>query len=520
MIEAVWLAFAFATGMLVRPAGLPPLVGYLAAGFALAALGADIGLPDDSGTVLSHIAHLGVLLLLFTVGLKLKLRNLIRPEVIGGGLLHFLLSVAVIAPGLYFFLALDSRTAVLLAIALAFSSTVLAAKVLEGKRELRAFHGRVAIGILIVQDLIALGVMSIASGQSPSAWALLIFMLPLLRPILYRLLDVTGHEELLVLFGLLLAIAVGGYGFKAVGLSSELGALVFGVLLSGHPRAKELSDSLWSIKEVFLVGFFLQIGLAGLPDQEQFLFAVGMSLFLPLKGVLFFLLLVLFRLRSRSAFLSALPLTNYSEFGLIVASVVLPEWLVPLALMVAFSFLLSAPLNRIAHPLYERIAHRLAPFERNKRHPDEQPISLGDARLLVMGMGRTGSAAYDFLRQHESRLIALDSDPTKMAAHQRAGRNVFFADAEDPVFWEGLQMDHIEAVILAMNDIEAKVIAARKLRQRGFTGLVVAHTMHQDEADAIARAGADEAFLTMSEVGAGIGEHVRQKVLSETSGHQ
>lgn len=209
MIEAVWLAFAFATGMLVRPAGLPPLVGYLAAGFALAALGADIGLPDDSGTVLSHIAHLGVLLLLFTVGLKLKLRNLIRPEVIGGGLLHFLLSVAVIAPGLYFFLALDSRTAVLLAIALAFSSTVLAAKVLEGKRELRAFHGRVAIGILIVQDLIALGVMSVASGQSPSAWALLIFMLPLLRPVLYRLLDVTGHEELLVLFGLLLAIAVG-----------------------------------------------------------------------------------------------------------------------------------------------------------------------------------------------------------------------------------------------------------------------------------------------------------------------
>ena len=107
-----------------------------------------------------------------------------------------------------------------------------------------------------------------------------------------------------------------------------------------------------------------------------------------------------------------------------------------------------------------------------------------------------------------------------MAAHQHAGRNVFFADAEDPVFWEGLQMKSIEAVILAMNDIEAKVIAARKLRQRGFTGLIVAHTMHQDEADAIARAGADEAFLTMSEVGAGLAEHVRRKVLSETTGNQ
>jgi predicted Kef-type K+ transport protein len=520
MIEAVWLAFAFITGMLVRPAGLPPLVGYLGAGFALAALGADIGMPDNNGAMLQHIAHLGVLLLLFSVGLKLKLRNLVRPEVIGGGLLHFALSVLVIAPGLHFFLALDWRSAVLLAVALSFSSTVLAAKVLEGKRELRAFHGRVAIGILIVQDLIALAVMSAASGQTPSAWALLIFSLPLLRPILFRMLDVTGHEELLVLFGLLLAVAAGGYGFESVGLSSELGALVFGVLLAGHPRAKELSDSLWSIKEVFLVGFFLQIGLAGLPDMEQFLFAVSMSLFLPIKGVLFFLLLVAFKLRSRSAFLSSLPLTNYSEFGLIVASVVLPEWLVPLALTVAFSFLLSAPLNRIAHPIYEKLARQLAPFERNQRHPDEQPISLGDARVLVMGMGRTGSAAYDALRQHEPRLIALDSDPTKLAAHQRAGRHVFFADAEDPVFWEGLQMDHVEAVVLAMNDIEAKVIAARKLRQRGFAGLVVAHTMHQDEADAIARAGADEAFLTMSEVGVGLAQHVRQKLLSEAPGHQ
>src|SRR5690554_4935141 len=98
-------------------------------------------------------------------------------------------------------LTVNWYTAVMLSIALSFSSTVLAAKVLDGKRELRAFHGRVAIGILVVQDLIALCVMSIASGQTPSMWALIVFGIPLLRPLIYRLVDYSGHEELLVLLG-------------------------------------------------------------------------------------------------------------------------------------------------------------------------------------------------------------------------------------------------------------------------------------------------------------------------------
>ena len=493
-------------------------MGYLAAGFFLSAVGNFIDLPLENGKVLQHIAHLGVLLLLFTVGLKLKLKSLFRPEVIGGGLLHFAITTSIFTPALWLLADLDLRTSILLGIALSFSSTVLAAKVLEAKRELRAFHGRVAIGILIVQDLIALLVMSLAGGTTPSAWALLVFLMPLLRPLLYKLLDSSGHEELMLLFGLLLALAAGGYGFESVGLSSELGALLFGALLANHPRAKELSDSLWGIKEVFLVGFFLQIGIGGLPDGQALLMALVFALVLPLKGILFFFLLLLFRLRSRSAFLSSLSLTNYSEFGLIVASVVLPEWMVPLALTVALSFVLSAPLNRIAHPLYEALADRLSPFERNLHHPDEQPISLLDTRVLIMGMGRTGSAAYDHLRQIEPRLMGLDSDPSKMQGHLDQDRKVFFADAEDPVFWERLGMPDVKAIILAMNDIEAKVIAARKLRQCGFKGLIVAHTMFPDEAEAIRQAGADHAYLTFSEAGVGLAERVRCQIESTVSG--
>lgn len=511
MLEAVWIGFAFSIGLMVRFIGLPPLVGYLAAGFLVASVSDTLHVPHESSEVLHHISHLGVLLLLFTVGLKLNVRNLVKSEVIGGGVAHFAVSSLLYTPIILLLFDISPYKALLLAIALSFSSTVLAAKVLETKRELRAFHGRIAIGILVVQDLLALLVMSVASGTSPSLWALGIFALPLLRPLLYRLMDASGHEDLLVLFGLLLALVIGGYGFELVGLSSELGALVFGAMLAKHPRAGELSKSLWSIKEFFLVGFFLEIGIGGLPDANAWLFALAMSALLPLKAALFFLLLIGFKLRARSAFLSGLSLTNYSEFGLIMASVALPEYMVPLALTVALSFVVSAPLNRLAHPLYERLARHLIPFERNIRHPDEQPVSLGGADVLIMGMGRTGSSAYEYLND-SFRLVALDSDPARVRQHQEKNHNIFFADAEDQMFWENLDFGSVRAVILSLNEAEAKRIATQKLRKAGFMGLIISHSMHEDEAEQIIAAGADQTYLTMSETGVGLAEHVKQRL--------
>lgn len=516
MIEAAWIAFAFAMGLAARTVGLPPLVGYLGAGFALAAVGEQLGIDPQASGALRHIAHLGVLLLLFAVGLKLKPSNLLRREVLGGGLLHFAISSLVFLPAIKLLLDLPWQQCLLLAIALSFSSTVLAAKVLENKREMRAFHGRVAIGILIIQDMLALLVMSLAAGDWPSPWALLVFGLPLLRPLLFRLLDASGHEELMLLMGLLLALVFGGYGFELLGLSSELGALAFGVLLAKHKRAVELSNSLWGIKEIFLVGFFLQVGISGLPDVNALTFALVMALLLPLKAVLFFFLFLRFRLRARSAFLSSVSLTSYSEFGLIMASAVQPQWLTPLAITVALSFMLAAPLNLIAHPLYEWLAKFLIPLERNIRHPDEQPLSLGDAQTLVMGMGRTGRAAYDYLKEQGYRVVGLDSDPVVIEQGKASGRKVLFADGEDPVFWQHLNMSGIDAVILTLNDEETKVIATQKLRERGFNGLVVSHALYEDMAKRIQEAGADRTYLTMSEAGSGLAEHVIKTLESRT----
>src|SRR6056297_3962888 len=510
MFEVIAISFAFFFGLAVRQVGLPPLVGFLAAGFAINFFGPALNLPEKSGEILYHIAHLGVLMLLFTVGLKLKLRQIAQPQVVGGALLHFAISVGIFAPGLRLIMGLDWNTALLLGIALAFSSTVLAAKLLETKRELGSFHGRTAIGILIVQDIIALVVLGIWSGQTPTIWALGVFALPLLRPALHWLLDFTGHDELLVLMGMLLSVVIGGMGFEAVGLSSEIGALAMGVMLSNHPRANELSHSLWPLKEIFLVGFFLQIGMSGLPDRDALIFALAVAVILPLKGVLFYALLVAFKLRARSAFLSALSLTAYSEFGLIVAAGVLPEYLVPLALAVSISFVISAPLNRFAHPLYERFEERLRGYERDTVHPDEQPKEMGDADVLIFGMGRTGSAAYRYIEEHGLKPLGLDADTYKAKAHQEAGRNVMFADAEDSNFWRSCDLTRIKAAILAMDDIEAKLIAARSLRQRGFAGPIVAHALHDSHHDQIREAGADYTYLTMNQAGISLAEQTAE----------
>ncbi|WP_339858764.1 cation:proton antiporter [Pseudohongiella acticola] len=513
MFEVLVLSFAFFAGLLVKQIGLPPLVGFLAAGFALNAFGPVLGLPDTAGDILHYVAHLGVLMLLFSVGLKLKIGQLVQPQVIGGGMLHFAITVGIFTPGIHFFMDVDWNTALLIAMALGFSSTVLAAKILEGKREIAAFHGRVAIGILIIQDIVALGVIAAWSGETPSIWALWILGLPLLRPVLHKLLDLSGHDEIMVLMGMVMALVIGGYAFEVVGVSPEIGALLMGVLLANHKRATEMSNSLWSLKEIFLVGFFLEIGMQGLPDMSDVAFALVFALILPLKGLLFFFILILFRLRARNAMLAGLSLTAYSEFGLIVSAAVLPEWIVPLALTVAISFVIAAPLNRFAHPMFTRVERYLGKFELKSKHPDEEPAEFGDAQVLVLGMGRTGSAAYDYLAAHGNSVIGLESDPYRVAAQVEKGRKVLYTDAEDSNFWQGADFSGIRAVVLAMDLVDAKVFAARQLRAKGFKGAVISHALYEDHVARIVEAGADQTYLTMQEAGKGLGKHVQSALL-------
>lgn len=507
MTEVIWICFAYITGLLATRIGLPSLIGYLGAGFAIFVFGGSLGLPETSGESINHLAHIGVLLLLFTVGLKLNVKKVMKAEVIGTGILHCVISAMIFGPVIHYVTGVDWNMAFFLAMALSFSSTVLAAKSLESKSELKAFHGRVAIGILIIQDLIAMSFMSFSSGVMPSAWAFGVLALPLLTPVFFRMLDWSGHDEMLILAGLFLALVVGGAGFHVVGLSGELGALVVGALIAPHDKASELSEKLWGLKEVFLIGFFLSIGMNGLPDTNAWIFALTVVALLPLQAVVFFFLLVGFKLKARSAFLTTTSLTNFSEFGLIVAAVIMPEWIVPLALAVSLSFIVSAPLNRFSHPIFDRLEKYLVRFERKGFHPDEEPLSLGNAQVLIIGLSSVGRAAYRATSRSDKSIVAFDSDQDKVAKLSDK-YNALYADAEHGNFWSTLDLSKLESCFLCTGCPEASKIAAKKLRSNRFKGHIIAHTKHKDHIKDIEDAGADKVYLTMEEAGENLVSHV------------
>ena len=196
-MDFAWLVIAYLLGLGASKLGLPPLVGYLAGGFVLAGFGAQ------SGDTLAELADLGVILLLFGVGLELRLKNLLQVQVWGGGLMHFVIVAALLTTvlGLSGF---TSGPAAYLAAGLAFSSTVVAIKILEEKGEAQSYHGRIAIGVLILQDLVAVGMLALAGVQAPSPWAVLLLALPLAQPLLKWLLLQTNSPEIQLLFGLVL----------------------------------------------------------------------------------------------------------------------------------------------------------------------------------------------------------------------------------------------------------------------------------------------------------------------------
>jgi predicted Kef-type K+ transport protein len=499
---AAWIGGALILGLAARQAGLPPLVGFLGAGFAFAALGMQ---PSP---LLDELSHAGVLLLLFAVGLKLRFKTFWRFEVWGTAIAHLAITAGVAFWAIYGGGA-SWVIAAALALSLGFSSTVFAAKVLEEKRELRAVHGRIAIGILIVQDVVAVAVLTLLSVNTPSPYSVLLLLLPFARPLVGRVLDFIGHGELLVLFGVVLAVAVGGFGFELAGLSPELGALAIGVALAEHKRAQELSGAVWSLKEFFLVGFFLNIGFAGTPTWEIVVDAGWLVLLLPVKALLFFLLLLGLGLRARTSFLTAVSLSTYSEFGLIVVQVAVAngllsaDWLIAAAIAVALSFALAAPVTTFAHPLYGMLGRWLERLERDKRHPDDEPVSLGSAEILIVGMGRVGTGAYDYLRERNQYVVGVDSDTGKLEAHRRAGRRVLYADAEDTSFWYQINLDRIKAILLALPDLEAKRLASRALRRRGYRGFLSATHVFDEERAPILEAGCDASYNYFNEAGVG-----------------
>lgn len=498
-MDLIWIVAAFLAGMVAKTLRLPTLVGYLAAGLILTFFGVQ------SNELIGAVADFGVILLLFTVGLHISFRSLLQTQVLGVGAIHLIISTIVFSAVLYG-LRLPLSLAVLVAIGLAFSSTVLSAKSLDARGELDSYHGRLVIGILVLQDVVAMVLLAVAGEGTPSLWAIALFALPLLRPILLRMMYAVGRDELLVIYGLLLALGI-GWLFELVGLDSKLGALIAGLLLAGDPHSDELYDKLWALKEVFLVGFFLQVGLAGLPDSRGWLLIGLLLIFLPLKGILFFALMLLFRLRARTAFLGSISLTAYSEFALIVVSGLAAVGLIDasliatVGLLVAVSFALNAPVSRVVNPLWRRLAHRLERFERDVPHPDHEPRTLGSADYIVVGMGQAGVASYDYLVEAGRRPLGIDADPAQIRKMLESGRRILYGDANDPELWTGLDLSRVSGVMLTLDNAAAEINAAHNLRHEGFEGFIAALQRYSENRMELEQAGVNVSFLPLAQAG-------------------
>jgi predicted Kef-type K+ transport protein len=512
----ILITAAFVLGLSVRFVGLPPLVGFLLAGFGLNAAGYG---PTPE---LERIADLGVTILLFTIGLKLRIGSLLRPEVWAGATLHMALTVALFSALLFVlpfgvFGELDLATAALIAFALSFSSTVFAVKVVEEQGQSGSLHARTAIGILIMQDVVAVIFLAASAGKAPSVWALALVMLIPGRRVLKWLMERSGHGELLLLLGVMMTIA-GSELFEVVKLKGDLGALIFGMLVADHPKAKEMAASLLSFKDLFLVGFFLSIGLRGIPTLPDLGIAMVLVALVPIKVALYFGVLTRFRLRARTSTLASLALADYSEFGLIIGALGVStgwlsnQWLMIIAVAVAATFITAAPINAAAFRIYDRLRAVLTRFETVKRVPEEQPVYARDAQVLILGMGRVGTGAYDAIRgKLGKRLLGVDVDPLTVQRHVEDGRNVIRGDPTDLDFCERVVHEgDLKLAMLALPNHQANLIAAAELYplKEKFGIVVTATAKHDDQIEELLQRGVDAAFNLYAEAGQGYADFV------------
>jgi len=525
-LEPLVILLAFAAGLAFRSAGYPPLLGYLLAGFFAHALGLG------QGEAIATIADLGITLLLFTIGLKLNLRELIAPQVWGVASLQMLAvipltwllieGVGLALPAL----ALPSHGAALtLAFALSFSSTVFTTKTLEEKGETVALHAAIAIGILIIQDLFAVGYLVVSSGKFPTVYALALLALPLLRPVLERLLVWVGHGELLVLFGFV--VAVGGAAlFEAVNLKGDLGALIIGMLLNSHRKSTELYKSLISFKDIFLIGFFLQIGYNGLPDSDMLLVALALGVLIFLRPLIYFVLLTAFHLRARTAMLAALSLATYSEFGLIVAQLAADQgvmdnaWVTAIALALSLSFFVATPLNNRTTELYNRFAPALQRFERRRGRDEDELVAPGAAEIVIVGAGRVGTGAYRFMSsRYPGNVLCVDENADKAGQLAAEGVYCVHGDGNDRDFWARANLADRRLILVSLTNHKENMEVVKLLQSLDYAGSLAVVSRYPDEEREIRDLGC-VTFNLYAEAGHGFAEHVLSQVAPTISAPQ
>lgn len=485
---------------LVHRLKISPILGYIAAGAILGphVLGALVGkfpllswVTVQNTKDIAGLAELGVVFLLFVIGLELSPKRLVtmRRFVFGLGTLQVVITAAILTAAIRWG-GLPPQAAVLAGLALALSSTAIVVELLARQDRMSSSTGRASISVLLMQDLAVVPILfligalgedgkdiSVARGlgqamlQAVAALTAIVLLgLFLLRP-LFRLVAATASIELFVAATLFVALGCGVLTASA-GLSMALGAFVAGLLLAESEFRRAIEATIEPFKGLLLGVFFFSVGMLidiGMLWRHPVLILAAAIGLVAVKTALYVPMARLFGLSWPTAIESGLLIGPCGEFAFIIIGLALAEQIVPVD---AAAFLLAVvALTMAMLPLLAPLGRRLASSWISRSTSDPLLLAVPPAaetnRAIVVGYGRVGSLVVDMLKRHDVPHIATEINPRSVTRGRNNGDLVYYGDAKSALFLERCNVRQATALIITIHtsaEIDAIVEAARSMR--------------------------------------------------------
>jgi len=529
----ILLAGSVAVLTLLRRFALPPILGYLVVGMILGPNA--LGLASDAEAV-QLLAEIGVVFLVFTLGLEFSLARMVamKREVLGIGGLQMLLTTAAFGAAAR---ALGAEPAVAIVIggALAMSSTAIVVRQLGEQLEVNRTHSRLAVGVLLFQDLAFAPFLALATSIRAAsdvlnpAWLLgmvgraivallLVLVLGrwLFRP-LFREIAKHRSSETFTLTVLFVALS-SAWATHELGLSMALGAFLAGMLLSETEFRHQTEAVIKPFQDILLGLFFVSVGM--LLDLRLLLAQLPLVLLmlgalLVVKAVLVFGIVRQFVPNSRKALRTGIVICMGGEFGFALLTLLLKGKMVDTGLVQGL--LTTVALSMLLGPLIVRYNGRIADFLLRRRKPDTSEVALETAatrelarreHVIICGFGRVGQNLARVLEKRGFEYIALDLDPFRVRDARQAGDPVVYGDASEPEVLRALGLEHASVVVVSFDGAETALRIVRAVRRLRGDVPVLVRTEDDSRLDALQAAGATEVVPEIFETSLSLVSHV------------
>lgn len=460
---------------------LSPVIGLLATGVVV---GPSVLGVTQYVSQLREIAELGVVLLLFLIGLEMNPRKLwaMRTQVFGLGSLQVAVSGGLLF-GYLVATALPWNVALFVGLALALSSTAFVAQFLAERAELNTEMGRTSFSILILQDLAVvplLAIVPLISEGTPQVagepiWQRALIIIGMLaavlligRYVLPVMLTWTAKHRFMDVFTVLamLAVLAGAWAMEITGLSMALGAFLIGVMLSASDYRHQIEAAVLPYKGLLLGLFFLSVGMSidiAVIEQEWARVILSVLAVIGIKIAVLIALCAAFRVSRRATIRTAFLLSQCGEFGFVLLGSALASGLVGEDQFALGLVVISV--SMAATPVLVKLGDALADLLDKAAGAPARPAeaSSGDENhVVVAGFGRVGRIVCDMLKAFEVSYVAFDIDVERLAVGRMSGHHVRFGDVGDPYVLASSDLAQAAAVVVTLNDQRAseRVVSA------------------------------------------------------------